>query len=109
MQAAYSAAKIAEQRRRFYLAHQQSMISESTFSHPSKLTLIKEAKQAGFRIMLYHICVRSPNLSVARVAERVKEGGHPVPETKIRSRYVRNQNLIQHAVHYADKAFIYDN
>lgn len=109
MQGAYQAAKIAEQRRQSYLRNQQSFVSESTFSHPSKLQLIKDAKDAGFRVVLYHINVRTPELSVARVAERVNEGGHNVPEEKIRSRYERNQALIRQAVLSADVGFVYDN
>ena len=59
--------------------------------------------------MLYHVNVRSPELSVARVACRVRRGGHDVPEAKIRERYDRNQQLIRLAVLGADRAFVYDN
>ena len=78
MQGAYQAAKIAEQRRQQHLLNKQSFVSESTFSHPSKLELISDAKQADFRIVLYHINVKTPELSIARVAERVQQGGHNV-------------------------------
>lgn len=109
MQGAYEAAKIAEQRRQEYLRNKQSFVSESTFSHPSKNQLIEEALHADFRVVLYHINVRTPELSVARVASRVKEGGHNVPEEKIRARYERNQALIKKAVLKADVGFVYDN
>jgi predicted ABC-type ATPase len=109
MNGAYEAAKIAEERRQASLTNKKSFVTESTFSHPSKLQLIDEAKEAGFRVVLYHVNVRSPNLSVARVAERVKEGGHNVPEEKIRARYERNQSLIKQAATKSDRAFIYDN
>ncbi|MEP6721058.1 MAG: hypothetical protein ABJA77_06415, partial [Variovorax sp.] len=82
---------------------------ESTFSHPSKLELVAEARRAGFRVVLYHVNVRLPELSVARVAQRVGEGGHDVPEDKIRARYERNQPLIRAAALQADYAFVYDN
>lgn len=109
MQGAYQAAKIAEQRRQHHLQNQQSFVSESTFSHPSKLQLIEEAKQADFRIVLYHVHVNTPELSIARVAERVSQGGHNVPEEKIRARYQRNKVLIKQAVTGADVGFVYDN
>ncbi len=63
------------------------------FSHPSKLDLITEAKGLGYRVMTFHISVAHADLSVARVTERVKEGGHPVPEEKIRNRYDRSGPL----------------
>lgn len=109
MQGAYQAAKVAEQRRQGHLKNNLSFISESTFSHPSKLQLIDDAIQADFRVMVYHVNVRTPELSVARVAERVKKGGHDVPEEKIRARYARNQALIKRAVLRADVGFVYDN
>jgi predicted ABC-type ATPase len=109
MQASYKAADIAEARRREHLAKGRDFVSESTFSHASKLSLIREAKEAGFRVVLYHVNVRSADLSVARVARRTAEGGHNVPENKIRERYVRNQALIKAAVLDADRAFVYDN
>jgi predicted ABC-type ATPase len=109
MQASYKAAEIAQQRRRECLAAGSSFVSESTFSHPSKLALIDDAKAAGFRVVIYHVHVRTPELSVARVAGRKEEGGHDVPEQKIRDRYRRNPELIRQAVLRADRAFVYDN
>ncbi len=109
MAASYKAAEIAESRRQDYLKQGLSFVTESTFSHPSKLDLIEDAQQAGFRVVLYHVNVRSPELSIHRVAARVKEGGHDVPEDKIRERYARNGALIRRAAMRADYAFVYDN
>jgi predicted ABC-type ATPase len=109
MAAAYRAAAIAESRRRQALEKGISFVSESTFSHPSKLALIRDAQAAGFRVVVYHINVRRPELSVSRVAQRVDEGGHDVPEEKIRERFERNLPLIREAVLLADHAFVYDN
>ena len=109
MAAAYQAAELAERRRRECLAAGTSFVSESTFSHPSKLSLIEDARSAGFRIVIFHVHVASPELSVLRVAERTREGGHDVPEHKIRERYERNRSLIRTAVLRADRAFVYDN
>ena len=33
---------------------------------------------------ILHVSAEAPDLSVARVGERIKEGGHDVPEEKIR-------------------------
>ena len=109
MAAAYTAASTAENRRQLALKQGLSFVSESTFSHESKLALVDDAKRAGFRVVIYHIHVRQPELSVRRVALRVREGGHDVPEDKIRERYERNQPLIRDAVLRADFAFVFDN
>lgn len=109
LQASYKAAEIAEERRRAHLANKTSFVTESTFSHPSKLELLQDAKDHGFRVVVYHVNVRSPELSVKRVGSRFREGGHDVPEDKIRERYARNPALIRQAILLADRGFVYDN
>jgi len=106
--AAYKAAKIADQQRSDMLGRGKSFITETVFSHPSKLKMLQEAKAQGFRIVVFHLHLISANLAVARVQERIKEHGHPVPEQKIRERYKRNPSLIRSAVAIADDAKVYD-
>ena len=105
----YEAARIASVQRDFCLRNGISFITETVFSHPSKLDLIKSARDAGFAVVVYHVCVSSADLSVERVRLRVEEGGHPVPEDKVRERYVRNQELIRQAILAADRGYVYDN
>ena len=50
-----------------------------------------------------------PSLCVARVQSRTEEGGHDVPEQKIRTRYERSQPLIRQAVLRVDRGMIFDN
>ncbi|WP_435104906.1 zeta toxin family protein [Arhodomonas sp. AD133] len=101
--------RLAEERRRQLMAEGKSLVAESTFSHPSKVDLLREAKAADYRVVLYHVNVSSPDLSVYRVASRVDSGGHPVPEDKIRERYQRNQALIHQASGIADHTHVFDN
>lgn len=107
--AAYEAARIAADRRQDFLNRREDFVTETVFSHPSKLELIHDARSKGFDIVLMHIGVDSPDISVERVAARVLEGGHPVPEDKIRARYARNGHFIRQAVLEADLGFVYDN
>ena len=109
MEGSYAAAKVAEQRRNEYLASKKSFVTESTFSHPSKLDLIIKAQELGFNIHLYHVSVQSPDLCVKRVENRVLLGGHNVPEDKIRSRYERNQQVIRAAALKSDYTAVFDN
>lgn len=108
MEAAYKAAEIAAERRRTAIATGQSFVTETVFSHPSKLDLIADARAAGFRIVVFHLMLASADLAVARVAGRVTEGGHNVPEEKVRARFARNAALIRDAAMMADRAQIFD-
>lgn len=52
----------------------------------------------------------SPDLAVRRVAKRVEQGGHHIPEDTIRRRYYTGiKNLIIHYLPLADKALILNN
>jgi predicted ABC-type ATPase len=108
LEAAYEAARIADGRREACLRNGSSFVTETVFSHPSKLRMLHEAREAGFRIVAFHLQLDSPDLAVARVSARIDEGGHPVPEKKIRERYVRNQKLIYEAILMADRGAVYD-
>ncbi len=107
--AAYKAAEIAAQRREEFLQKRKSFATETVFSHPSKLDLIKKARRLGYRVILFHISVGSADLCAARVFERVKEDGHAVPEEKIRARYDRNGPIIRDGALISDIALIFDN
>lgn len=46
--------RLADERRDTLMAAHQSLITESTFSHPSKLELLQQAQAAGYRVFVYH-------------------------------------------------------
>lgn len=109
MEASYEAAKIASSRREEMLEERQSFATETVFSHLSKLELTRSAQARGYLVIVMHVGVDSPNLSVARVKSRMEEGGHDVPEEKIRERYERSQPFIRKAVLRADRGMVFDN
>ncbi len=68
----------------------QSLVVESTLSGKTLIRLIEQARQAGYRISTVFLWLESADHCVARVEERVRKGGHPVPETEIRRRFPRS-------------------
>lgn len=108
-EASYKAAEIAASRRTDYLAQKRDFVTETVFSHPSKLDLLDVARASGFTVIVMHVGVDTPDLSVARVGTRVEEGGHNVPEDKIRARYTRSAPFIRAAVLKADRGMVFDN
>lgn len=108
-EAAYEAARIADDRRANCLANGRDFATETVFSHPSKLDLLRQARARGFTVIVMHVGVEAAELSVVRVGSRVEEGGHTVPEDKIRARYERGAPLIREAVLMADRGMVFDN
>jgi predicted ABC-type ATPase len=99
----------ADARRAELLQSGQSFVSETVFSHESKLALIQEAQAKGFFVMLLVVALDQPERLLARVAQRVLEGGHPVPPERILARYPRTLAHLTLAVRLADAAILYDS
>lgn len=90
------------------IAHRESFITETVFSHPSKVELVSQLIDAGYRVHL-HVVIVPENLAVARVVNRVDNGGHAVPETKVRERFARLWPLVATAITRAHETTVYDN
>jgi predicted ABC-type ATPase len=100
---------LADARRRSLLEAQRSFVTESVFSHPGRLSLVNDARKTGYQIWVTFVCVEGPELSLARVAERVSRGGHDIPSDKVRARYRRLFPLCAAAVLAADRSYVVDN
>ena len=66
-----------------------SLIIESTLAGKSLRNLIADAKRAGYAVTIMFVFLDSADTCVDRVKQRVKLGGHNVPEVDIRRRFVR--------------------
>lgn len=82
---------------------------ESVMSHPSKLNELKTAREKGYRIYLYFVCIDDPEINVSRVDNRVAKGGHKVDKGKIISRYKATLENVYDAIQLADRAYLFDN
>lgn len=105
---AYEAAAAAADRRAELLTDGRSFVSETVFSHPSKVAFLRAASDAGY-IVVMHVVMVPEDLAVSRVRTRVRSGGHSVPEEKVRGRYRRLWRLVAEAAGICDEAFFYDN
>ena len=103
--AAIRAAEVREQ----CLQDGRSLAFETVLSMPDKIDFIQRAKQAGFFVRLFFVGTDNPSINAKRVAQRVMEGGHDVPISKIIARYTRSLADCSVAVQIADRAYIYDN
>lgn len=62
---------------------------ETTLGARSYAQLIPKWRLAGYRVVLFFLWLPTQELAVARVAARVKQGGHNIPENVIRRRFNR--------------------
>ena len=108
-QYSYEAAKIAESMRMQLLLEGRSFCFETVFSHPSKIDFTAQAKAMGYEIILVFIHLDLVSLNQARVAQRVSEGGHSVPEDKVSSRIPRTLQNVQQTLPLCDYCYLLDN
>lgn len=87
-----------------------SFAFETTLSGRTYARQIPDWRKAGFEVALIFLRLPTVELAIARVAARVRQGGHHVPEATIRRRYSsgwRNfENLYKPL---ADYWWLYDN
>lgn len=65
----------------------ESFAVETTLSGLHYLALIKQWRAEGYYVSLYFLCLPDVAMAIARVAERVKQGGHDIPTDIIRRRF----------------------
>ena len=108
---AYRAAELADIERRALIARGDTFAMETVLSDPhgAKLGLLRDAKDAGYRIAFLFIGIDGPELSAARVAQRVALGGHDVPDEKLVARFPRTLANASAALRLADAGWIFDN
>jgi predicted ABC-type ATPase len=105
----YYASICADFIRHKLLKSKVSFTFETVMSSKDKVDFLKKAQEAGYRTYLYFIATQDPIVNISRVRNRVKLGGHSVPEDKIVSRYYRSLELLLQAVKYSTRAYIFDN
>ena len=108
--AAFEAGRLLIERMRALVRNGQSFAFETTCAGKSYIRLLKECQNEGWRISLIYLWVPSPEYSIARVARRVSQGGHHIPDEVIRRRYQAGLWNMRHLyLPLADDASIYDN
>jgi len=88
----------------------ESFAFETTMSGKGYLRHILEWQSLGYHVSLFFLELTAVELAIARVAERVKQGGHNIPEQVIRRRFASGRkNFDQHYRALVDAWALYDN
>jgi predicted ABC-type ATPase len=107
--ASFAAGKLVLRELRRVLQARQDFVYETTLSSHQSIELIRGALDAGYEVGLVFVVLRDPSLNVARVAQRVSEGGHGIPEHVIHRRYKTSMERLAAAIRLAHGTLIFDN
>lgn len=69
----------------------ESFILESTLAGKYLLKVIEKAQQEGYVFKLFYVFLESPDVCIERIKNRVRLGGHFVPDDDVRRRYYRSK------------------
>jgi predicted ABC-type ATPase len=84
------AARIALDRARTFIRKGQTFAMETTRSGRAHFHLVRDAVAAGLSTSLLYFSARDPSICLERIARRVAEGGHDVPEARVRRGFLRS-------------------
>ena len=93
-----------------HVDRRESFAFETTLSGLAYAQQIPQWRQFGYRVGLFFLILASADMAVQRVAERVRQGGHNIPEDTIRRRFSAGLRLL-HDVYrpLVDQWVYYDN
>lgn len=106
---AISAGKLVLKRTHELIGKKQTFAIETTLSGNHLEKIIREAHKAGFLVEMHYIFCADLRVNLARIKNRVKQGGHHVPADDVRRRYWRSlRNFLDVYCALCDKITIYD-
>lgn len=107
----YEAARLADAFRQALVERGESFVFETVFSDPvgDKVAFLADAVTRGYVVVLCYIGLAGPDQSLERVAMRVSQGGHDVPDERLRSRFNRTLINLRDAIAQLPHVLVYDN
>lgn len=91
-------------------ARSESFAIETTLAGLNYIERIRRWRAEGYRVSLYFLSLPDAETAVSRVAERVRQGGHDIPETVVRRRFKQGlQNFNLYYRQAVDSWMMFDN
>jgi len=107
---AIAAGRIMLARMRDLAAAGENFAFETTLASRGLAPWLRGLQQRGYRVHLMFLWLRTADLAVSRVMDRVRAGGHHVPEDVVRRRYQAGlRNLFKLYIPLADGWKVLDN
>jgi len=108
--AAFKAGRLMLSEIHHYVRKGDSFGFETTLSGRAYARNIPDWRQVGYRIKLFFLGLETPELAIARVRQRVKAGGHHIPDEVVHRRFhagLRNLESLYKPL--VDEWAVYDN
>lgn len=87
----------------------EDFTQETTLSGSKTARTIAEARENGYFVRLYYVALSSAEESILRIANRVRKGGHDIPEDVVRRRFAKRFDDLSRILPLVDEAVLFDN
>ena len=103
------AGKVAIRKINEFLAKNISFGQETTLSGIRVEKTAKEAKEKGYKVRMFYICLNTCEESVKRINNRVSKGGHNIQDGDVKRRYAKRFDDLVKILPYCDEVHLFDN
>lgn len=86
-----------------------SFTQETTLSGRRTEATAQKVKELGYHVRLFYIGLDTATESLARIANRVRRGGHDIPDDDVERRFAGRWEAVSKVLPYCDEAEFYDN
>ena len=103
------AGRLAIERIRSCLKRGICFTQETTLSGSLTAHTARQARDLGYTVRMYYVGLDSAEESLLRIANRVRKGGHNIPESDVRRRFAGRVQALAAVLPYCDEATFFDN
>lgn len=82
---------------------------ETTLSGVRTIKTIQKARELDYFIRLYYVGVSSSDESISRIKNRVRKGGHSIPDEDVQRRYEKRFADLARVLPYCNEVRFFDN
>lgn len=86
-----------------------SFTQETTLSGRKTEATAKQVKELGYHVRLFYVGLDTAAESLARIQNRVRRGGHDIPQNDVERRFAGRWEAVSKVLPYCDEAEFYDN
>jgi len=106
---AFQSGRIALTRIKIFLASNKSFAYETTLASHTVSHILKSSHRDNYHVSLHFLALPSAQVAKQRVAHRVSQGGHDIPDDVIERRFKRGlANFFSHYQYQVDEWVLYD-
>ena len=93
----------------YCLENNLTFTQETTLEGHRVKKTIRQARKQGYDVLMFYVGLNSVEESLLRIANRMRKGGHNIPEDYVKLRYQNRLESLKRVLPLCDEVIFYDN